>query len=142
MDVSHFRQENFARLFREFREAHSHLPDRGMFKLFAEKVEVSDRYLSHVRNGRRELGNATVRQIEARLGKPHGWMDLPHTDDEPRDADERTLVEQIINLYRHSPDVVKRLIAEAIKEVLNAKADLKHDKPSETPVAKRAKRRA
>ena len=142
MDVSHFRQENFARLFKEFREAHNTLPDRGMFKKFAEKVEVSDRYLSHVRNGRRELGAATARQIEARLGKPHGWMDLPHTDDEPRDADERILVEQIINLYRHSPEVVKRHIAEAIKEVLNAKPEVTHDQPSEAPAAKRTKKRA
>jgi hypothetical protein len=69
-------------------------------------------------------------------------MDLPHTDDEPRDADERILVDQIINLYRHSPEVVKRLIAEAIKEVLNTKAAPKHDKPSEARAAKRAKRRA
>lgn len=121
MDASHFRAENFARLFREFREANAHLPDRGMLKLFAEKVDVSDRYLSHVRCGRRLLGNATSRQIEFKLGKPHGWMDLPHGDQDPRDKDEQILMEQVLMLYRNSPDVLKRLISEAIKEVLSQK---------------------
>lgn len=136
MDSSHFRADNFARLFREFREANAHLPDRGMLKLFAEKVDVSDRYLSHVRCGRRVLGNATCRQIEHKLGKPHGWMDLPHGEQDPRDKDEQILMEQVLMLYRNSPDILKRLISEAIKEVLSQKNAVQAD-PAPAPSRKR-----
>ena len=48
--------------------------------VFAKKLELSDRYLSHVKNGRKNIGAAIARQIEKRLRLPHGWMDNPHTN--------------------------------------------------------------
>jgi hypothetical protein len=122
MDATQNRLNNFAELFRQFREAHLHLPDRGMLKLFAQKVEVSEKYLSHVKCGRRSLGSATARQIEARCGKPQGWMDAQHSEMEPQNSDERDVVEQILLLYRRSPETVKKLIVQAVKEVLKEKS--------------------
>ncbi len=119
MDAAQNRLDNFAKLLNDFREANMHLPNRGMLKLFAEKVEVSDKYLSHVQCGRRSMGSATARQIEARCGKPQGWMDAHHSDMDPQNGEERYLVEQVLTLYRHSPETVKKLILNAIKNLLD-----------------------
>lgn len=138
MDVSQFRLKNFERLYREFREEHSHLPLRGMLTLFGERVDISPRYLGHIKNGVRPVGAATARQIEKRLGKPHGWMDLPHDDENPRNADLQLMMAQITSLYDHSPEVVKRLIADAIREVLTPTAKATNAKADAEPRKRRA----
>lgn len=117
MDAHAFRSQNFTTLFRQFCDANTHLPQRGLLKLFAERLELSPKYVSHLKVGRKEIGAATARHIEARCGKPHGWMDLPH-DAEAMNADERMIVEQMLSLYRASPDTVKLLMAQAVRTVL------------------------
>ena len=118
MDASQNRIINFLDLFRQFRDANSDLPNRGLLKLFAERVDVSHVYLSHVKCGRKPIGAAVARKIESGCSKPHGWLDQSHGDTDPRDAEERMVVEQILAIYRNSPGAVKRLITDAIKKAL------------------------
>ena len=118
MDASQNRLNNFLALFEAFKVANAHLPERGMHKLFCEMVDVSPEYLSHVRNGRRSMGIATARQIEKRCGKPHGWMDAHHGELDPRNPEELFIQEQIVMLYRHSPEAVQQLIQQAVDEIL------------------------
>ena len=122
MDASQNRINNFLDLFRQFRDANAELPNRGLLKLFAEKVDVSNVYLSHVKCGRKQIGAAIARKIEAKCGKPHGWMDQQHDDGEAQSSEERMLVEQILIIYRNTPGTVKRLITDAIKKALEPKA--------------------
>lgn len=119
MDATQNRQTNFLALFRAFRDQHPDEPTRGMLKKFSEKVEISDRYLSHVKCGRKQLGAALARQMETKCGKPHGWLDQVHDDGTPEDGDERVLIEQILALYRNNPGTVKRIIADSIKTILS-----------------------
>lgn len=119
MDVHQTRITNFLALFRQYRDANSHLPNRGMLKSFSERVGVSPVYLSHVKCGRKEIGGAVARKIEAACGHDVGWLDQSHGETDPRDADERMLVEQILAIYRLAPGKVKRLITDAIKEALS-----------------------
>jgi transcriptional regulator with XRE-family HTH domain len=121
MDAYENRMNNFLQLFKEFRDANTHLPNRGMLKLFAENVGLSPRFLSHVKCGRKQIGAAVARQIEKACNKPHGWLDMPHTDAQPNDADEQLLVEQLLAIYRGSPPKAKRLMADAIKAALGSK---------------------
>jgi hypothetical protein len=136
MDAHAFRAQNFRTLYRQFCDANTHLPQRGLLKLFAEQLELSAKYLSHLNVGRKEIGTATARHIEARCGKPHGWLDLPHGAD-AMNADERMLVEQILSLYRTSPDTVKLLMAQAVRTVL---AEVRDDaRPAQPQPAQRAR---
>ena len=65
-------------LYKKFREANPHLPERGMLKMFADRIGLSDRYLSHIKCKRKNIGNNVARTIEEALGLPNGWMDREH----------------------------------------------------------------
>ena len=51
------------------------LPESGRYTRFAEKVGTSAKSFSHVRQGRRNVGDALARRLEAAFGKPKNWMD-------------------------------------------------------------------
>ena len=127
MDATTTRQQNFLQLFKEFREETQsrdpNQPNRGLLKLFAAKVEISDRLLSHIKCGRKTIGAADARQIESQMGKPHGWLDQIHDENLPDTGQERVIVEQILALYRSRPGAVQRLIADAIKTVIEGKTN-------------------
>jgi hypothetical protein len=75
MDASQLRLVHFTQLFSSFQIERPELPSRGMLILFAAHIELSDRYLSHIKCGRKQIGAATARRIESKCGKPHGWLD-------------------------------------------------------------------
>lgn len=120
--TSQIRQGNFELLYRQFRDQHSELPNRGMLKLFAEKLEMSDRYLSHVKCNRKNIGANVARQIEQRLKLPQGWMDNLHTDDGGALAVtnelERNFIETMLAIYRSSPDEARAMMLDAVKRRL------------------------
>ena len=118
MDTAEIRFNNFKFLFGKFRDEHSHLPLRGMLKLFAEKLELSDRYLSHVKNGRKNIGANIARQIEKRLKLPHGWMDVPHRRVEPSDDLEKNFLETALALYRLAPEEARTLMVDFLRNRL------------------------
>lgn len=123
MDSSQIRMANFLGLFKTFREANAHLPDKGMLKLFAEKLELSDRYLSHVKCGRKKIGSVVARQIEAHCGLEEGWMDHEHGDLEPVDALERNFIETALALYRSAPGEARKLMTDLLKTRLKPPSD-------------------
>jgi transcriptional regulator with XRE-family HTH domain len=116
MDANTNRVANFLALYRELCDANLHLPQRGMLTLFAEKVGISRVYLSHVKCGRKQIGAAAARKIEAGCGKTVGWLDQSHGDADPRDSAERALIQQILSIYRTAPPNVKNRIIDAIRE--------------------------
>jgi len=65
-------------------------------------------------------------------------MDLPHDEENPRNADLQLMMAQITSLYDHSPEVVKRLIADAIREVLTPTAKASNAKAAAEPRKRRA----
>lgn len=118
MDTSEIRHQNFMALFKMFQDQHSELPTRGMLKLFAERLELSDRYLSHIKNNRKNIGAAIARQIEKRLKLPHGWMDNTHTHTEPSNELERNFMETALALYRSAPSEARAMMLEFLKRRL------------------------
>ena len=108
--VNQARQLNFLQLFQEFRQARPELPDRGMLKAFAEKAEMSDRYLSHVRCGRKPIGHSIARRLEQAFAKPDGWMDRVHTPAQPQTADEHEFLSAALALLRASPADAQELL--------------------------------
>lgn len=42
---------------------------------FARAYDLSDRLISQIKNGTREMGDDLARKMEKAMGKPKGWMD-------------------------------------------------------------------
>lgn len=123
MDSAQIRHKNFQRLFAEFIDQHSHLPQRGMLKLFAERLELSDRYLSHIKCRRKNIGNNVARNIEERLKLPHGWLDREHDRvTPPNNEKERLFVEMALALFRTQEDVAREMMFDLLRERLQGPA--------------------
>jgi hypothetical protein len=133
MDTATIRHINFMALYKAFRDERSHLPERGMLKLFAEEVEISDRYLSHLKHNRKNIGAAIARQIEDRLHLSHGWMDNRHDQPattQPADELEANFLSTAQALYRSAPAEARAMMLEFLKRKLEPE-----------PVANEPKRR-
>jgi transcriptional regulator with XRE-family HTH domain len=127
LDSAQIRHKNFMVLYQQFKDANRHLPDRGMLKLFSERVGLSDRYLSHIKCNRKNIGNNVARAIEEALGLAHGWMDREHTRVERaknygNDSDdaEKMFMETARLLYRAEPEIMRRVVMDLLQKKLTA----------------------
>lgn len=138
MDNRQIRHKNFKKLFDDFVDCHPHEPRRGMLKLFAERLGLSDRYLSHIKCNRKNIGNNVARTIEQRLKLPHGWMDREHDSfNMPTDDREKLFVETALSLFRAQPHETRDLMLELLREklqVLNQAASVKNDSIPAVPL--------
>ena len=78
LDSAQIRYGNFMKLFNDFINKHPDDPRHGMLKAFAQRLDLSERYLSHIKCNRKNIGANLARTIENRLHLPHGWMDREH----------------------------------------------------------------
>lgn len=121
MDSAQIRHKNFQKLFAEFIDQHAHLPQRGMLKLFAERLDLSDRYLSHIKCQRKNIGNNVARGIEERLKLPHGWLDREHDRfNPPNNEKEKLFVEMALALFRTQEDAAREMMLDLLRERLQA----------------------
>lgn len=122
MNSSQIRHKNFHTLFQDFIARHPELPRRGMLKLFAQHLALSDRYLSHIKCQRKNIGHNLARAIEARLGLPHGWLDREHDSGArlPANEAERLFIETALLLFRSRPEHARELILQLLREQLTA----------------------
>ena len=124
MDSAQIRHRNFMMLYKQFRESHSDLPERGMLKLFSERIGLSDRYLSHLKCNRKNIGNNVARTIEDALGLARGWMDREHADaaapaESVSDA-EKMFLEMARMLYRSEPEEASQALMNLLQKKLQA----------------------
>ncbi len=123
MDSAQIRHKNFLRLFNDFIDRHPDAPQRGMLKLFAERLNLSDRYLSHIKCNRKNIGNIVARAIEERLKLPHGWMDREHdTLNLPADDKEKLFVETALTLFRAQPHEAREMMIDLLRQRLHVAA--------------------
>jgi hypothetical protein len=121
MDSAQIRHKNFQKLFHDFIDQHPNLPQRGMLKLFAERLGLSDRYLSHIKCRRKNIGSNIARTIEERLRLPHGWMDREHDAlNLPIDEKEKLFVETALSLFRAQPREARELMIDLLRRRLQA----------------------
>ncbi|HEX2530117.1 MAG TPA: hypothetical protein VHK70_01450 [Burkholderiaceae bacterium] len=122
MNSAQIRHRNFMTLYQQFREEHSGSPERGMLKLFAERLGLSDRYLSHIKCNRKNIGHNVARAIEETLELPPGWMDREHAKDaaltEDSDDAEKIFLETAKILYRAEPDKMRRVVMDLLRKKL------------------------
>jgi hypothetical protein len=121
MDSTQIRYKNFKRLFDDFVNKHPNEPQRGMLKLFAQRLELSDRYLSHIKCNRKNIGNIVARAIEERLKLPHGWMDREHdTFNMAIDDREKLFVETALSLFRAQPNEAREMMIDLFRQRLHS----------------------
>ncbi len=119
MDSAQIRHNNFRKLFDDFVRQHPDLPQRGMLKLFAQHLELSDRYLSHIKCNRKNIGNNVARAIEERLKLPRGWMDREHGGfSMPVDEKEKLFVETALTLFRSQPENAREVMIDMLRQRL------------------------
>lgn len=121
MDSAQIRHKNFRKLFDDFVRQHPELPQRGMLKLFAQRLDLSDRYLSHIKCNRKNIGHNVARTIEERLQLPRGWMDREHDAFKmPVDEKEKLFVETALTLFRAQPENARELMLDLLRQRLEA----------------------
>lgn len=122
MNVSDTRMVNLLALYQQFRDANSHLPDRGMGKLFSEKLGISNDFFSHLKCGRKTVGHALARRIEIQTSKPEGWLDQEHSEIDPKNLSERNFMETVMAVYRSDPAGAQQLMMTFLKKGLGVKS--------------------
>ena len=129
MDSAQIRHKNFRKLFDDFVRQHPGLPQCGMLKLFAQRLELSDRYLSHIKCNRKNIGNNVARTVEERLQLPRGWMDREHDAfNLPVDEKEKLFVETALSLFRAQPENARELMLDLLRQRLEAPPAQLHPK--------------
>jgi hypothetical protein len=118
------RFENLEILLSEFAasQVEKDLPLHGRSKRFAAQVDVDAAYLSHIRCGRKNIGDAYARQLEAGSGKPVGWLDHDH---QVKDiTKERAII--LENLFHDALGVSPQKVARSLLQVLRSSHKLAH----------------
>lgn len=142
--IERTRQKNFLWLFEQFKEeTRKQWPDQadyGMLKMFAERLGMSQLYVSQIKNGgpKEEGGNGRVigtklaNKIEQALGLPDGWMDTRH-DAEParklqtapdvagEDEGLKDVLDMVSGLYSHSPDATRAALIKVMGAIVTGK---------------------
>jgi hypothetical protein len=121
IDNAHIRHRNFMKLFNDFMHAQPQSSRHGMLKRFAERLGFSERYLSHLKCHRKNIGTAVARTIEARLKLPYGWLDREHDlHAMPVDDREKLFVATALSLFRAQPNEARDILMQLLRQSLGA----------------------
>jgi hypothetical protein len=136
--IAELRLRNTYLLLEEFKAAEgpSERLLRGADQAFAEYLQISPSHWSQLKGGHRSIGHTLARQLEARCGKPVGWLDMGHDAARPsrqatqpaapagpQTADERFAVDLFLTAYRANPAAVKARLLDVVHAEL-AKAQV------------------
>jgi len=124
MDVSDIRLKNYKLLLQEFQERPDQVGElhHGLLRRFATHTGLSDRYLSHINNGRKAIGGLVARKLEEGMGKSHGWLDNDHDAPMQSQSDiEKELVATVISLFREFPDDLQQVLMRFMREKITSK---------------------
>lgn len=120
--IYEIRKQNFNWLFEQYKDSlwrdDPTVPNRGMLMRFAERIGENPRYLSHVINDRRNIGEELARSMERALHLPEFWMDQDHTGINPVTPDEREFVDSALRLFRKNASEAQSALLKAIAEKL------------------------
>lgn len=136
--VSEVRHANFLFLFELFkRQVWASWPDepeRGMLRKMAKAFGMSEKYLSHIKVGRKPIGHSTARVFESNFGLAVGWMDAEHSDDAPRTRAEDEFVASALTLYRMAPSAAQEEMLSMMRKRLQS--EQREHAPPAAPTAR------
>lgn len=129
-NASEIRRENMETLFLRFKEwvwaRFPDEPERGMMARFASVAGMSAQYLSHIRNGRKEIGHKRARDMEnglSNLGHEfgdvvNGWLDNDQSRGASMSAEAESLVQSLMKCYELNPLETQRTMNELVRGLL------------------------
>lgn len=128
--IQEIRRDNMEALFVRFKDyvwaRFPKEPERGMMKRFAQAANNDPRYMSHVRNGRKEIGHAMARKMEEgihTLGPEFkdvvpGWMDNDHSRTVIATYEEEAIINTAQMCFQESPIETQRALNELARQIL------------------------
>ena len=121
--INSTRLRNYKSLLVQFRSRpdQAGLPEHGLLTRFANHAGVSVRYLSHINNGRKNIGEAVSRQLEAGMELPEGWMDAQHDGANGMSTAELDFSETALELFRESPADAQAMLMRYMLERIRVK---------------------
>ena len=127
MEVNQIRRANLLALFKAFVEAHltedASKSIAGLDRAFAAAIEVHNTAFSGLKSGARQLGPTMARQIEAKLHKPKGWMDIDHGNSPvSEEAEEQAFLKLCRRAYRKAEQDQRNQLLEVMQAILTAKS--------------------
>lgn len=138
--VSEVRHHNFLFLFELFKNqvwaSWPDEPERGMLRKMAKTFSMSEKYLSHVKVGRKPIGHGTARNLESHFGLAVGWMDADHTGATPQSKAEDEFVASALMLFRLAPAAARQEMLEVMRKRLQSQ-----NNDNESPAAPTARKR-
>jgi len=78
-------------------------PLRGQLERFGAFTSISPRYLSHIENDRKNIGEETARKLENAFNKPQFWLDTEPRSDQLSNAGETIIKELACQAWRKNP---------------------------------------
>lgn len=122
MDINEIRHANYLSLLEGFKRAvwvdEPNFPEYGMLKRFAERLGISQAYISHINTRRKEIGPKLARKFETQLLLPSGWMDAIHDESSPVTLSEQAFVKAVLELYRADPVGAQAAMMDALASKL------------------------
>lgn len=117
--IRDIRYANFRALLTRFEEKCSRegTPVYALLKQFGEFTGVSARYLSHLNNRRKAVGDLSAATLEKAFGLPLGWMDVDHSR-EAANLGEQQFLAQAQQLYRENPTEAQALMIRYLSDRL------------------------
>jgi len=76
-------------------------PEHGRLHRFGAFTGISERYLSHINNGRKNIGDETARKLEKAFRKPANWMDTATAA--PSDPGEAIIISLALQAWKIDP---------------------------------------
>lgn len=124
LDVFAIRLINYKSLLLQFRARpdQTGLPEHGFLTRFADHVSLSARYLSHINNGRKNIGETYARALEVGFMLPHGWLDNLHDSDVSSASDsEKEFAATALRMFRENPVEAQAMLMRLVMSRIDAK---------------------
>lgn len=138
MDTNGIRLGNYRTLLLQFRARPDQegLLEHGLLTRFAKVSGISPQYLSHIINGRKNIGQTVARRLESGLGMPHGWMDNDHaTAAKSALNPEAEFLSAMKEIYREFPLEAQAMLVRFLmgkrKNILNPMPPFQNDEQEE-----------
>jgi hypothetical protein len=98
----------------EIRAQYPEHPERGMLKLFAERVGISVINFRQIMSGHKLAGPNIRDRIEDALNLPRGWLDSDHSQ-------AKAFSESVMALYNQAPEATRSAMLKVMSALVTNK---------------------
>jgi hypothetical protein len=138
--VDQVRRRNLKFLLEQFkdevRSQYPEHPERGMMKMFAERLGISVINFRQIMSGHKLAGPNLRDRVEEALKLPSGWLDTDHSAEfMAKDDAAKKFNETVMALYAQYPEASRDTLLEVMTALITGKPleSLVHSEPKKRP---------